>query len=507
MVEEAMLSRMARGASWVLAWRMATRLLGLVSTLVLARLLVPEDFGLVALAASFAFALEALLYLGVEDQIVRSRNPDRTLYDTAFTINLLRGLAVGGLVAGVTPMAASFFNEPRLAPILYALAASAIAAGAANIGTADFRRRIEFHLEFRMLFLPRVASVIATIAAAAVTQSHWALVLGILLHRAGVIGMGYAMHPFRPRLSLRAWRELVGVSFWTWTIGVASVARDRSDSIVVGRAAGIAEVGVYAAGVEIATVPTWELAAAASRAVMPGFADALRADDPDRQRNAFSRIFGLILLVTLPAGVGLSLVAGPLVMVLLGPRWMAAAPVVGVIAIALAWSPLETVGSAWLGAKAALRTLLAILVVSAVFRVLLLVVLTPHYGLPGAAVAAGAGRLLEGAAQMFIAARYLQVRTRTIFGAAWRPAAAVVGMAVALHLLDLAWPLTSPVGESALASLALSATIGALVYVAGLLALWLATGRPQGAEADALEALRRVRSTVGGNITRRLRLP
>ena len=68
--EPGILARTARGAGWVVAWRMATRVLGLVSTLVLARLLVPGDFGLVALATSFAFALDACFLVGVEDQIV-----------------------------------------------------------------------------------------------------------------------------------------------------------------------------------------------------------------------------------------------------------------------------------------------------------------------------------------------------------------------------------------------------------------------------------------------------
>ncbi|HWT09257.1 MAG TPA: oligosaccharide flippase family protein, partial [Roseomonas sp.] len=101
--EAGILARTARGAGWVVAWRMATRLLGLVSTLVLARLLLPEDFGLVALATSFAFALDACLALGVGDQIVRAHEPDRDMYDTAFTINLLRGLLVGAMVAAATP--------------------------------------------------------------------------------------------------------------------------------------------------------------------------------------------------------------------------------------------------------------------------------------------------------------------------------------------------------------------------------------------------------------------
>ena len=98
MSQQSILSRTALGAGWVVAWRMLTRVLGLISTLILVRLLAPADFGLVALATSFALALDACLSIGVEDQLVRSNNPRPALYHTAFTLNLFRCLAVAALI-------------------------------------------------------------------------------------------------------------------------------------------------------------------------------------------------------------------------------------------------------------------------------------------------------------------------------------------------------------------------------------------------------------------------
>jgi O-antigen/teichoic acid export membrane protein len=82
-----------RGAGWAFGWRLLTRALGLVNTLVLARLLVPGDFGLVAIATGFSQGILALSQVGMEDALIRHPKPTRELYDTAFTINLLRGLA------------------------------------------------------------------------------------------------------------------------------------------------------------------------------------------------------------------------------------------------------------------------------------------------------------------------------------------------------------------------------------------------------------------------------
>src|SRR6185312_14304732 len=88
------LARTIRGAGWVIAWRLGVRALGLISTLILVRLLAPADFGLLALAASFAQTVDGMMTLGTEEAVIRQPAPDRNVYDTAWTMNVIRGLAV-----------------------------------------------------------------------------------------------------------------------------------------------------------------------------------------------------------------------------------------------------------------------------------------------------------------------------------------------------------------------------------------------------------------------------
>ena len=494
MAGQSILARMARGAGWVIAWRLATRLLGLFSMLVLARLLVPEDFGLVALATSFALALDACLSLGVEDQIVRARDPDRALYDTAFTIGLLRGLVVGGMVAALTPAASEFFEEPRLAAVLYALALATVAGGLANIGTVDFRRRLEFHLEFRLMILPRIVSVIATIATAAATRSHWALVLGILLHRAGVIVMGYAMHPYRPRLSLAAWRELLGVSFWTWAIGVLAMVRDRADVVVIGRMMGTTEVGVFAAGSEIATVSTAELGLAVNRAAMSGFAEAGRKADEANETRALLMLVAGLLTVTLPAGLGVALLAGSLVEIALGPAWSAATPVVSVLAMASVVSATGALASSWLRARAPLQLLCAIIAAATLLRVVLLVWFTWWFGLAGAATAVGVGMAVEAVLLFAVVMMRLGMSPALLLAAVARPVACALVMALAVGAATQGW-------AGAGAMVAIGVPVGVLTYGLAIWLTWLVAGRPDGVEAQVLRmagrVLRPVRARLG----------
>jgi O-antigen/teichoic acid export membrane protein len=478
---DGILARTARGAGWVVAWRMATRLLGLVSTLVLARLLVPADFGLVALATSFAFALDACLSLGVEDQIIRTPNPDRVLYDTAFTISLLRGIIVGLMVAAMAPFTATFFEEPRLVPVLLALAATTALSGAANIGVVDFRRRLEFHLEFRLLVLPRVVSILATILIAALTHSYWALIVGIVLQRVSSIAIGYAMHPYRPHLTLQAWRQLLGVSFWTWAIGMVGMLRDRSDSFVVARMVGPAGLGAFAAGSEMATVPTTELGLALNRAAMSGFAEAGRRARRSEEADAFLRLLGGLVLVTLPAGVGVSLLADAMVALALGPNWVAAGPVVAVLGVASAIAATGSLGSGWLRARAPLRQLCGILAAALLVRLALLLWLTGTMGLTGAAIAVGVGMVLEAALLVGIVAHRLHLSLTAVVQVVARPLLACLVMALGVVLLNG--------GGSPARILLTGVPLGMASYGATLLLAWWAAGRPAGAETDLMRGL------------------
>lgn len=179
----ALLQKTAGGAGWVIGWRATTRALGFISTLVLARILVPADFGLVALAMSFSRAVDILADLGVEDALVRATEPTRAMYDTAFTMNALRGLITAIIIGSSALPFASFFDDPRLTYVVLALACAVLLDSVENIGIADFRRHLAFRREFVLYIFPRLSQVTVTIALALTWGNYWALVVGILTAR------------------------------------------------------------------------------------------------------------------------------------------------------------------------------------------------------------------------------------------------------------------------------------------------------------------------------------
>src|SRR5258708_3704012 len=115
-MSDSLLRKTARGAACAVGWRWLTRALGFMSTLILECLLVPEDFGLVAIATGFAQGIHAVSELGTYEALIRHKSATRETYDTAFTINAIRGVATSLIVAACAWPVSVFFKDPRLLP-------------------------------------------------------------------------------------------------------------------------------------------------------------------------------------------------------------------------------------------------------------------------------------------------------------------------------------------------------------------------------------------------------
>jgi O-antigen/teichoic acid export membrane protein len=259
---------------------------------------------------------------------------------------------------------------------------------------------------------------------------------------------------------------------------------------VIGRLLGTAEVGIYSASLEIATLPTNELVLPIARATMPGFAASLR-EQGDVAGN-FLRIIAVAALLTLPAGFGLSMIAGPVVALAFGQGWLDAAPVIAILGFACTVMLFGNVSSALLNARAALRSILGVTIASAVLRVGLLLALTSWFGLFGAACAIGLALALEHLALLGCVLRLLRLSVSRLLVVVWRPALATLVMAGLLWSLGLGW--APPPADAAMsgAMLLRAIPLGAACYGGALLLLWAAAGLPSGAEADLLGVLRRM---------------
>lgn len=492
------LSRTAQSAGWVIAWRVCTRVLGLCSTLVLVRVLLPEDFGLVALGAAFAQTIEAFSSLGTEDALVREPHPTRAMYDTAFTLGAMRGALTGAVVAFAALPTAAFFNEPRLAPLLWSLAGLAVVDGLLNVGVVDFRREFQFHKELLLNILPRLVSVVVAVGLAVAFRSYWALIAGQATYRLLRVAASYRMHPFRPRLSLEAWRGLMLFSAWTWVLSMIQMAQARVDAFVIGRSLGTGDVGAYALGAEIATLPMTELVDPLGRAAYSGFSATLREGGTEA---LFNRLVASSLIITLPIGLGLSLVADPLVRVLLGDRWLQVVPIIQVLSLTCGVATLGNLAFMVLRSHGYLASICGVVLLGLIAKVAIILSLLPTYGLVGAAAGAAAAVVLESGGSLVIAMATQRMAPGPLLARCWRIVAACAAMVGVLLLSGLAWAGAAEPFAASLLRLCGASALGAAAYALALALLWLMQGRPEGAEADLLGTLR----TAAGRLGSRLR--
>lgn len=483
-----MRSQIAHGAAWMILMRLADRALGLISTLVLARLLLPADFGLIAMAMSFIALIELAGAFSFEVVLIQRADPTRAHYDTAFTLNLAFALGCALLMVVLAPPAADFYSEPRLVPVMLALAAGWALQGVENIGIVNFRRDMNFSREFAFMFGKRLAGFVVTLVLAYVLRNYWALVVGQLTTRLAGVVLSYALEPYRPRLSLAARRDLFSFSGWLFVTNAMVFGLARLSHFIVGRSLGTTALGLFAVASEVARLPSTEVSAPINRALFPGLA-RLTGDLP-RLRQVFLDVVGVTIAITLPASVGLALVAAPLVDVVLGSRWQEAAPILAVLALSGAIEMVAANNGIVYLAMGNPR-LLAIL---SAIKLLLLIgfafALVPPYGLLGMAFAELIASAIAVVISTAMALRAIELRLSDLSGVVWRPAMATA--ALSATVVGVMTMISDRSLGGSFFLLAAGVIVGVLSYVAALAALWVIAGRPDGAEQVVLSRARAV---------------
>lgn len=482
---------MAAGAGWMVSLRLADRGIGVVSLAILARLLLPEDFGLIALAVSFIALVEMFGQFGVEVALIQNQQAERRHYDSAWTINLITALVVSGLLALLAARAASFFAEPRVEPIIYWLALANMIRAFENIGVVDFRKRLEFHKEFGYLFSARVMSTLVTLFFAFYWREYWALVAGSLTQAVIRMGLSYFVHPYRPRISCTGLRDIFHFSKWMLVQNVMHGLNERASALVIGRMSSAEALAHYSVAYEISNLATTELAAPIRRAILPGFAKM--ASDIATLREGFIRTVAVIVLIGLPVPIGIALTAPWIVAVLLGSNWLAAVPLIQVLALHGVLRTLGTSSNVVYLAVGKPRITAILSAVRLLVLVPLLVYGTSEAGAMGAAWAMVITGALLWSVDVAILFRVLKFDAGALFGAIWRPIVAVLVMSVVVYCFQSSLPKPASLPASAL-YLAAIVGLGAATYMSASVILWLACRSPQGAESMIYGMLRRTRA-------------
>lgn len=467
-----------RGSAWMITMRWSIRGLGLVSTVILARVLTPEDFGIVAMAMVVIGFLEVFTQTGVDLALIRDRAATRAHFDTAWTLEILQAAALALALLIVAPFAAAWFDDPRVTLVIRLLALRALIGGFENIGVVAFRRELDFSREFWFGVVKKTATVAITITIALWLRSYWALVIGLVGGRLLDVLISFRMHPYRPRWCLERVREIWSFSQWLLLARVANVVNRKFDEFVVGGQAGTSAMGTYFVASDIATAPTEEIVLPMARGTFPVYSRTL--DRRDELAEAFRGVLATTAYLCCALGLGLASVAAELVPLVLGEQWLATIPLMqalgacGVgLGIAFTFDPLL-----WASGRAD---------ISAKYKWVQLALMIPAV-LVGVSLGGVLGIALAKTAVVFAllpllivwVARAEGIRVGPLVAALAPAFASGIAMVIAVRAIADAlegagwWALVAEVAG------------GAVVFLSFATLLWVLRGRPEGPERRAL---------------------
>jgi lipopolysaccharide exporter len=315
---------LARGSAWMIGMRWAIRGVGLVSTIILARLLAPDDFGVEAMAMVAVAILESFTNTGTDLALLRNTEATREHYDTAWTLEIIQAVLLAVVLFASAPLVGGHFEDPRVTEVVRMLSLRALIGGFQNVGVVHFRRDLHFGREFRFGVAKKLATFTVTVAAAFLLHSYWALVIGQIAGKVIEVGISYSMSDYRPRITLSRLGEIWGFSQWLVLARFSRLINRQFDRWVVGSITGAATMGYYYVASDFAASPSDEVVLPMSRAAFPVYSRL--QDEPEALRQAFHNVLASMTAISFVMGLGMAVVADDFVRVALGAKWLEAIP-------------------------------------------------------------------------------------------------------------------------------------------------------------------------------------
>ena len=490
-----MRAQLLKGTAWITAARVLTNVIALLSTLVLARTLGPADFGLVALATTMLAVLSSVTDLSLTSALVRHSDPTMDHYHTAWTLGFIRSALIAAAFCVAAYPASKFYHEPRLEGVMLALSIGVLISGLWNPRSMMMTKQLVFWQQFMLQVSEKLVTLIVSVVIVLMTHSYWALVWGTLCGQAVRLLISYTILPFRPRLNLKHSKELFDFSVWLTLGQIVTTLNWRFDQLLIGGVLGRTALGYYTVGDNLAATPTRESTAPITNTLFPAFSRL--QGQPKQLAAAYQSAQALVTSIALPAGVGMALIAEPLVRLTMGPKWLPAVFLIQALASVLALQTLGTLSQPLAMASGETRLLFKRDLQNLVIRMPFIIVGMLWDKMTGMILA----RILTGSLTIVLHMQVVKKITGLSMlrqlGANVRSLCSVAVMAATVSLLAPHHPHLGSGLIAQTSELAILVAVGAAAYVGSHFIAWRIMGKPNGPEMEVGKILqillRRVR--------------
>jgi len=325
--------RVVRGGFWVFLLRITQQLFNFVRLIILARILSPNDFGLMGIALLTMATLDTFSQTGFQQALIQKKKDIKPYLDSAWTVLILRGFVLFAILFFIASYVASFFNAPEAKPIIQVIGFAVLFQAFTNIGVIYFQKELEFNKQFIYQLSGILADFVVAISAALILRSVWALVFGLLAGNAVRCFVSYLIHPYRPHLNLDLGKARELFRFGKWVLGssILIFLLTQGDDIFVGKLLGAIALGFYQMAYRISNIPATEITHVISQVTFPAYSKL--QDNIPKLKEAYLKVLQVTAFLSFPVAGLIFVLASDFTKIFLGEKWMPMVPAMQVLAI------------------------------------------------------------------------------------------------------------------------------------------------------------------------------
>ena len=375
--------------------RVSTRVIAIIKIAILARILVPEQFGLFGIASLVLVFLEVVTQTGINAFFIQGEGKLKDYIDTAWVVSIIRGLVISLLIFASAPLIAVFFNSPNSKFLLYLIGIVPIIRGFINPAIVRYQKELQFNKEFLLRFSVFTFDAFVSITLALVTKNAASLIWGLIAGAVMEVLLSHLAIKPRPKfgIEMSKFKKIINRGKWFTFAGIFEYLFIQGDDIVVGKLLETRMLGLYQVAYRISTLPITEAGMVLSRVTFPVFSKI--SEDSIRLRKAFMRTTAVLFVFVVPFGLILFLFPKEIILIILGSAWTEAAPVLKVLAAFGVIKAIKDSSYALFKAVKKQEYITAITFVSIVGMAIFIIPFVNKAGILGAAYAAIIGLLLS----------------------------------------------------------------------------------------------------------------
>lgn len=378
-------NKVLSGAKWVMVANIFRQVLGIISLIVYARLLTPDDFGVFAILMIFVGFLGMFTDMGTSAALIHTDNPSSKLLSSVFYFNLGVGIVLFLLLSLLTPLIVSFFNEDQLSVLMPVIALNFIVASFGIVQKTLFEKSMNFRQITLVESVSYLVSVVVGIACAFYGMGVYSLVIQTLTASILLTVLMWIISGWRP-LFYFSYQEIK--SIWGYTANLSlfntiNYFARNADNFLIGKFISSSALGVYSIAYKIMLYPLQNISHVLIRILFPAFSTIKH--DNEKFKHNYKRVLFFIALVSFPIMSGLMATAEVFVDTVFGDKWVNLAFILTVLApVGLMQSIVTTVGSLYM-AKGNTKTMFKIGILNAVVTIVFFIIGLP-FGVEGVAV-------------------------------------------------------------------------------------------------------------------------